>query len=569
MRIFLEWAKVLRDNERYDAAIEQYRKALKLDHGLPEACIGLGDVLEKLGRYREAIESYCRADEGELKSAFAYHSAGYLQWRQGNYGPAWKNWSRALVCYEAQRDSIRRTGDVDQLNFYAHLLHEVFQDLPGARAIYEEAVNLQKDHIGIATGIVRLYRDMYEASEEPPEGMPGAPKGNEPTDSWRAQDSYNTAREVLINRLEAESDPTMLVELGDLTLLMGRFGDTSSYFERALELGVSRIRALTGLGIMHMRKDEKDDRLRAIAYLSQASREDQDDLTVRCFLAQAYLRAELFAQAQAEYETVLERAPDNIDALIGLGGVRTALGEAGDREGYQDSIDRLSKAVDLAGAGMGSRLLTKRELSAAYYSRGYARIRLYQASVAPSRSLMVDARKDFKTAYEKDKKNRRAKRAAKIVADLFPASLSGRLGDAARKWLVVSCALTVFALAIGSVFFGWPVRAMRGDMNWSLVIFGALLFVIAGLYLPQLLKIRVAGVELEKSVPDVTSLVASLAVITREGRFFIGGLISRPSEPSKRRGGKEYFPKAPAQAVPEASIEAVQSGEETISRAAS
>jgi hypothetical protein len=47
------------------------------------------------------------------------------------------------------------------------------------------------------------------------------------------------------------------------------------------------------------------------------------------------------------------------------------------------------------------------------------------------------------------------------------------------------------------------------DVSWYVVLsFGSLLFAIAGLSLPQLLKLKVGGIELEKSVSDQISPTA-------------------------------------------------------------
>ena len=47
---------------------------------------------------------------------------------------------------------------------------------------------------------------------------------------------------------------------------------------------------------------------------------------------------------------------------------------------------------------------------------------------------------------------------------------------------------------------------------YALLTFGSLLFMVVGLYLPQILKLRVAGIELEKSSVDQASTGGTLGI---------------------------------------------------------
>src|SRR6185295_5909551 len=47
---------------------------------------------------------------------------------------------------------------------------------------------------------------------------------------------------------------------------------------------------------------------------------------------------------------------------------------------------------------------------------------------------------------------------------------------------------------------------------YGLLTFGSLLFMVVGLYLPQILKLRVAGIELEKSSVDQAATGGTLGI---------------------------------------------------------
>lgn len=65
---------------------------------------------------------------------------------------------------------------------------------------------------------------------------------------------------------------------------------------------------------------------------------------------------------------------------------------------------------------------------------------------------------------------------------------------------VVMLSATVFVLSQISFFFRKLISIDVG--YYVLLTFGSLIFIIAGLYLPQILKLKVAGLELEISPVD-------------------------------------------------------------------
>jgi hypothetical protein len=48
--------------------------------------------------------------------------------------------------------------------------------------------------------------------------------------------------------------------------------------------------------------------------------------------------------------------------------------------------------------------------------------------------------------------------------------------------------------------------------TYALLTFGSLIFMVAGLYLPQILKLKVAGIELEKSSVNQITISGTLGI---------------------------------------------------------
>ncbi len=82
-----------------------------------------------------------------------------------------------------------------------------------------------------------------------------------------------------------------------------------------------------------------------------------------------------------------------------------------------------------------------------------------------------------------------------------------RLGERAGPTLSLVLSLTVFGLAqYRFLTAGWD------GATYLALTFGSLAFVVISFYLPELLKLKVAGIELEKSAVDQTRMSASLGL---------------------------------------------------------
>ena len=65
-------------------------------------------------------------------------------------------------------------------------------------------------------------------------------------------------------------------------------------------------------------------------------------------------------------------------------------------------------------------------------------------------------------------------------------------------WVIVALSALVFFVTQFQ-FFSSPMMGLKENGYYVLQSFGSLIFMIAGLSLPQVLKLKVAGIEMEKS----------------------------------------------------------------------
>jgi hypothetical protein len=168
----------------------------------------------------------------------------------------------------------------------------------------------------------------------------------------------------------------------------------------------------------------------------------------------------------------------------------------------------------LAENGQGSKRLKTRELAAVHYSQGYARIKLYEASRPfGDESLLSQALQDFHrcTALDPDHSK----------AALAKDKLDKRLSTFSRQWfrervapcLVLGPSLFVLFITQLTFIFGVPQPQKPIDVaSYIGLTFGSLIFLVVGLFLPEIQKLKGAGIELEKSAVTQISTPGSLGI---------------------------------------------------------
>jgi hypothetical protein len=209
---------------------------------------------------------------------------------------------------------------------------------------------------------------------------------------------------------------------------------------------------------------------------------------------------------------VLKCAPGTIDALIGLARVCIELADEGETEYYQQAEQRLSEALRHGrDASTGSTRLQGTSLEEALYQRGFARTKRWEAEGGAPLTL-VRALRDFRDC----KRNPQALTArTKIMAYLLQTTQESFLA-----WLgplVMFCAAAAVFVLVQRDFFFDGHGLIDNALTYGTLTFGALAFMIAALYLPNLSKFKVAGIELEKTVANQVSAPSSLGISRPRG----------------------------------------------------
>jgi tetratricopeptide (TPR) repeat protein len=221
-----------------------------------------------------------------------------------------------------------------------------------------------------------------------------------------------------------------------------------------------------------------------------------DDNDIRSYVGAAHVKLGKHDEAFAQFSRVLGRAPAHLETLIRLGDLYVDVGdESDDDSAYDKAIEAYNSALSHHTLGTGSKFLSSSEKAAILYQRGYCRVKLYEATpnAFRSRRLLNDAKKDFRECLDIDGNHEKARRAIRRLTDKN-LKLAQTIRERYGPWIILTCALFVFLLA---------QQRYIGDRISSpahlALTFGAIVLAIAGLFLPELLKLKVAGVELEKS----------------------------------------------------------------------
>ncbi|MBI5043815.1 MAG: tetratricopeptide repeat protein [Nitrospirae bacterium] len=487
------WGNVLYDLKRYEEAIEKYQKAIEIDPNYTYAYYNLGNALYDLKRYEEAIEKCEKAIQIDVDYVNAYHNIAYYFWKQGKYKVAKEKWKKVREVYERTKQKAKDDKNADHFLYFGNMLHFDFEELNEAEDIYKEGLALEPNHIGILINLVDLY--LAKRDEDVDEKA---------TFYWKAREAYKKAEGILKDQLKKEEDVSTLLQLGQLLLKMEEYTEAETYLLKALEKNKESSDIYTNLGVLYIRKERFK---KGIQYFEDALRYDPDNFTIRSNLAEAYLKAKQIEKSEAEYKKILKVTPNHVESHIGLGEVYTTMGEgdAGDKDMYEEAIIHFNKAISLAESEEGSKKLKKKELAAVLYSRGYARAKFSEASkTTGDEGLLQEALEDFRNCLQNDPDYHKAKRAKEKIEKRFSRFSSQWITEKAGPWAISILSLWIFLASQ----IGFYIAGTKKDYigYYALFTFGSLIFMVAGLYLPQILKLKVGGIELEKSpVKQITT----------------------------------------------------------------
>lgn len=532
--IYNVWGLGLSELKQFDDAIKKYEEAVSLNRQVGKedgrAYYNWGFSLAGLKQYGSAIEKFeesirlfsARFDEEPdllIQATYARHSIAELYWRQGKYKKGREQWDLTRKAYLATKVE---SQDAEYFYNLGSMLQSVLLNFNEAETAYQHGLKLDPEHVGILTNLVTLHIEKKDSWS--PKGKFNSSYGEDDyNDSelaggwyWKARDSFVRAKKILEAAQRQSENPKVLLQLGQLYLALGSYLTTeeSQLAEECLLKAYAADKksfdTCANLGVLYARAENYE---KAVRFLSDAVRLEADDLTFRSNLAEAHLKAESMEKAESEYRKILNVTACHVESHIGLGEVYKAMGDSDeDPDMYYRAIQEFSEGLRMATTDSGSKKLLGKSLAAAHYSRGYARVKLYELSkLAKDGSLLNQARTDFKKALESDRENYKANRALEKLGKRFGLGSSQRFFEKAGPWILFLLSFGVFLVAQISVVAGRPIHELNPGY-YVLLTFGALIWMVASICLPQLLKIKVAGIELEKNAVEQITTPTSLGI---------------------------------------------------------
>ena len=290
----------------------------------------------------------------------------------------------------------------------------------------------------------------------------------------------------------------LLLELGELFLKREMYDEARTHLEKAHQLDPEDPWPVNSLGVACSRVEDYH---WAVEYYEKALKLGLGDFTIWSNLAETYLKLNKTDRAEKEYRKILLIAANHIDSQLGLGEVYSAMADCGETDLYEVALKHYGRAIQLAQSGGGSKRVKPRELAGMFYARGYARVKAYEA-MAPLReeALLRAALHDFAMCFKYDPEHYKGERAKQKITKLRRAFIADWFTRKLAQWLIlVPSAFILVQAQFGFYQFGF-YRPRHIDVpEYIALTFGALVFLVVGLFLPQITKLKGPGIELEKS----------------------------------------------------------------------
>jgi tetratricopeptide (TPR) repeat protein len=291
---------VLQTLGRFDDAVAQYNETLRLKPDFADAYNNLGDALQKQGRLAEAATAYQEALRLDPALAGAHYNLGNTLRDLGRLEEAVSQFNAAIM---------EEPGLAE-----AHCNLGVALDALGrgneAVAEFKDAARLRPDYI---TAYINL--------------------GNTLLHLGRFEEAITQYGEVL--RLKPESADARNL-LGNAYQQMGRFEEAEKQLKEALRLKPDFPGAYNNLGNVFLGMGRFAD---AIAQYKEALRLEPDFAAAYFNMGNAFQSMGRWEDASAQYKTAIRLKPDFAAAHFNLGQLLQRLGR------LQDSVDQYAEVI--------------------------------------------------------------------------------------------------------------------------------------------------------------------------------------------------------------------------------
>ncbi|WP_297770890.1 tetratricopeptide repeat protein [uncultured Roseovarius sp.] len=268
-------AELLESLERFDLAIQAFKKVPRSHPSYHLAELGRSDVLRRIEKPDAAIEVLEQLAENYPDLATVHVAAGDLYRSQEEFASAVTAYDRALALYEA------RGNDQWFVHYARAISHERLDNWPEAEADFRRALELNPDHPQVLNYLgytmVEKRVNLDEALEMIERAVAAQPESGYIVDSlgWVL---YRLGRyEEAIGHMERAAelmptDPVVNDHLGDVLWAVGRKVEARFQWKRALSLHESgpspdlepdRVRRKLEVGLDQVLSEEGSEPLRA------------------------------------------------------------------------------------------------------------------------------------------------------------------------------------------------------------------------------------------------------------------------------------------------------------------
>ena len=524
-------------------AIANYRKAIDLwpagsadRHNAALICADVhfryGVELSEDGRAGDAIEQYDKAIALDADGPYPYHNKADQLFQLGDYQKGWSAWDAAFDSFNVSFKvaKARQPADVTDLEreraaYFGYMLTRVFGEYAAAERAFRFVLAGTPHSRRALCGRALLYR-RWANSEDATQQI-----------RIMAAQLMRDACEVMRPAADPDTPPRYndLLVLANLHVVNRDFAVAMEWLDaaerapdgpRLRRADIAIQRGVIGLG--------KEEYPEAVRYFRLAMLDRGDDLDLQSKLGHALLGAKQFDTARMMFRRVLGVAPGHIELLVGCAGACIALGDDGDADQYERAEQHLNEALRHGrDARSGSLYLRRYRVAEILYLRGYAKVKRWEAGAGrPRFGLLQEALSDFEQCRRENPRHDYAAAAIDKVASSRLRRIEESLANRIGPLLFLCAGLAIFVWTQLEFFFGEALRgsvhvlsarAVLSEASYITLTFGGLAFAMAGLSLPTLLRLKVAGIELQKAAPEQAVRVGGFGL----ARFDTSNLIDR------------------------------------------
>ncbi|HEY6231680.1 MAG TPA: tetratricopeptide repeat protein [Pyrinomonadaceae bacterium] len=173
---YVLWGLIAEENGKFEEAIAQYEKAIRIDRVSALAYVDWGLALEKKGDYQGALAKYREAIAADSKAALAYNNWGSILLEQNQDDEAiakfqksieldpeltlpYKNLARALLKNQKKKEAVQKYETALAINPKAADVFVAWGDLLQDEGDYEGAIERFKKAIDIYPNYSLAYND--------------------------------------------------------------------------------------------------------------------------------------------------------------------------------------------------------------------------------------------------------------------------------------------------------------------------------------------------------------------------------------------------------------------------